>query len=335
MNNENSSLDNSQSQQTETAKSETFQSENSSDENKKNTKNSKEQLDKSKDILLDNFVILSEIGKGSFGKIYLSYNMRDNTEVAIKKEIKKKFTKKSPIKNESKVYQELLSIDSKNDLSGLNLIPQESYQGIPKFYGIGDCNDFYYLIIEFLGPNLSELLKYCGNKKFSIITVCLLAIQMLNRIELIHKHNFIHRDIKPENFLIGTNEKSNIVYLIDFGLSKRYRNIKTHNHIPYRENKPLTGTARYVSINTHLGIEQSRRDDLESIGYLIIYFLKGNLPWQGLKHGKNHYERIKEKKLQIPTEILCYSLPEEVTVYLNYCKSLKFEDRPNYDYIRG
>ena len=329
---------NSKSESSENAKSEYSNSKNSKNSIKSKKTNTKEAIDKSKEILLENFVLLSEAGKGTFGQVYLSYNIRDNIEVAVKKEERKLNQKSSPLKNESKIFCELLNISQKQNLTGTNLISQDEIQGVPKFYGVGECLDSNYLIMEFLGPNLTELFHYSGNGKFSIITVCLLAIQMLNRIEFLHKHNFVHRDIKPENFLIGTNEKSNIIYLIDFGLSKRYRNPKTHNHIPYRENRPLAGTARYVSINTHLGIEQSRRDDLESIGYILIYFLKGNLPWIGLKDSKNNqhkYEKIKEKKLQIPTEILCYSLPIEIIVYLNYCKNLKFEDRPNYDYIRG
>ena len=297
-------------------------------------KSTKQLIDKSKDILVDNFVILTKIGNGAFGQIFLSYDMRGNSEVAVKKEIKKN-QKTAQVKIESRIYQELLSIPQGSDLSGVSIISQDNIQGVPKFYGVGECLEFYYMILEFLGPNLIELLKYCDNKKFSVITVSLLALQMLNRIENLHKHNYIHRDIKPENFLIGTGKNSNIVYLIDFGLSKRYKNPKTHSHIPYREGRALIGTARYVSINCHLGIEQSRRDDLESIGYVIIYFLKGILPWQGLKDGKDKYTRIMEKKLQIPTEILCFGLPEEITVYLNYCKSLKFEDRPHYDYVRG
>ena len=313
-------------------------SDNSSSDSNKKKKEEKSIVTKN-DIILDNYVLLSEAGKGSFGQIYLSYSMRDNIEVAIKKEMKRINQKTYQLKNECKIYQQLLNIPQKIDLTGINIIPQTPNQGVPKFYGMGENLDSFYLITEFLGPNLLELFYYCGNNKFSIITVCLLAIQMLNRIEYLHKNNYVHKDIKPENFLIGTNEKSNVLYLVDFGLSKRYRNPRTHSHIPYHEGRRLTGTARYVSINTHLGIEQSRRDDLESIGYLIIFFLKGKLPWMGLKdsknRGKNKYERIKEKKLQIPTEILCHSLPEEVTVYLNYCKSLKFEDRPNYDYIRG
>ena len=285
-----------------------------------------------KDLIAENFVILHLIGQGAFGQIYISYNMRDNVAVSIKKEIKKP-QKVPQLKTESKIYQSLLKINA-DDISGVKTFTQDEVQGVPKFYGAGELSDSYYLIMDFLGPNLLQLFEYCGMHKFTISTVCLIALQMLNRIENLHKHNYIHRDIKPENFLIGMQEKANIIHLIDFGLSKRFKNPKTHQHIPYREDRTLTGTARYVSINTHLGIEQSRRDDLESIGYVLVYFLKGVLPWQGLKNG-NRYTRIMEKKLQIPTEILCYGLPEELIFYLNYCKSLRFEDRPDYDYLRG
>ena len=285
-----------------------------------------------KDLIAENFVILHLIGQGAFGQIYISYNMRDNVAVSIKKEIKKP-QKVPQLKTESKIYQSLLKINA-DDISGIKTFTQDEVQGVPKFYGAGELSDSYYLIMDFLGPNLLQLFEYCGMHKFTISTVCLIALQMLNRIENLHKHNYIHRDIKPENFLIGMQEKANIIHLIDFGLSKRFKNPKTHQHIPYREDRTLTGTARYVSINTHLGIEQSRRDDLESIGYVLVYFLKGVLPWQGLKNG-NRYTRIMEKKLQIPTEILCYGLPEELIFYLNYCKSLRFEDRPDYDYLRG
>lgn len=303
------------------------------------------------DLIQENFVLLTEIGKGAFGQIYLSYSTRDNEEVAAKKEIRKSKVTAPQLKMEFIVLKTLLHIQQNNqavanvgvgtpqefqiDFSGAQRIPQEDILGVPKFYGYGEHMDYYYLIMQLLGPNLIELFNYCNSKKFTIGTVCMLAIQILNRIEYMHKHHYLHRDIKPENFLIGCGEKSNIIYLIDFGLSKKYKDPKTHQHIPYRENRCLTGTARYVSINTHLGIEQSRRDDLESIGYVLVFFLKGSLPWQGLKNNQDKYAKIMEKKLQIPTEILCFGLPDEITYYLNYCKSLRFEDRPDYDYLRG
>jgi serine/threonine protein kinase len=124
-------------------------------------------------------------------------------------------------------------------------------------------------------------------------------------VEFVHSRSFIHRDIKPDNFLMGLAKKANQVHIIDFGLAKKYRDPKTHIHIPYRENKNLTGTARYASINTHLGIEQSRRDDMESLGYVMMYFLRGSLPWQGLKAGtkRQKYEKISEKKMSTPVEV--------------------------------
>jgi casein kinase I family protein HRR25 len=135
---------------------------------------------------------------------------------------------------------------------------------------------------------------------------------------------------------MGIGKRGNQVNVIDFGLAKKYRDPKTHLHIPYRENKNLTGTARYTSINTHLGVEQSRRDDLESLGYVLMYFLRGQLPWQGLKAAtkKQKYDRIMEKKMTTPTELLCRGFPNEFAIYLNYCRSLRFDDKPDYSYLR-
>ena len=155
--------------------------------------------------------------------------------------------------------------------------------GFPNIYWKGPYETlFHALAIELLGPSLEDLFNIC-DRKLSIKTILMITDQMIARLQFLHNKNFIHRDVKPANFLIGLGRKSNILYVIDFGLSLQYRNIKTHQHIPYRENKSLVGTARYASINAHLGIEQSRRDDLEGIGYVIVYLCKGWLPWQGIK----------------------------------------------------
>ncbi|GMQ06085.1 hypothetical protein CsSME_00050806 [Camellia sinensis var. sinensis] len=135
---------------------------------------------------------------------------------------------------------------------------------------------------------------------------------------------------------MGLARRATQVYIIDFGLAKKYRDTTTHQHIPYRENKNLTGTARYASMNTHLGIEQSRRDDLESLGYVLMYFLRGSLPWQGLKAGtkKQKYEKISERKVSTSIEALCRGYPTEFASYFHYCRSLRFDDKPDYSYLK-
>ena len=135
---------------------------------------------------------------------------------------------------------------------------------------------------------------------------------------------------------MGRGNKKHQVYVIDFGLAKRYRDPRTGLHIPYKDGKSLTGTARYASINTHLGIEQARRDDIEAIGYILVYFMKGNLPWQGLKarNVKEKYEKIKEKKISTNLDDLCQGLPDEFKTFIQYARDLKFEDRPDYSYLR-
>jgi len=312
----------------------------------------KEKLRRS--IICDNFVLMKEIGKGTFGTIFLTYNLRENLEVATKTELKKGFKSNPQLKMEFLVLKSILNLnalfntlavskgfsDYTPDFTGFKRIPHPDIQGFPNFYGYGLHYDRFYLILQLLGPNLSNLFNFCSKNTFSVTTVCLMALQMIARIEYLHKHYYLHRDIKPENFLMGSGDKSNIIYLIDFGLCKKYKDPNTGQHIPYRENRILTGTARYVSINTHMGVEQSRRDDLESIGYLFIYFLKGTLPWVGIKGNKGNNNadknmKIAEKKLQLPTEILCYGLPEEFSIYLHYVKNLRFEDRPDYDFLKG
>ncbi|XP_027339559.1 casein kinase 1-like protein 1 isoform X2 [Abrus precatorius] len=257
-----------------------------------------------------------KIGSGSFGEIYLGTNIQTNEEVAIKLENVK--TKHPQLLYESKLYRVL-----------------QGGTGIPNVRWFGVEGDYNVLVMDLLGPSLEDLFNFCS-RKLSLKTVLMLADQMINRVEFVHSKSFLHRDIKPDNFLMGLGRRANQVYCIDFGLAKKYRDSSTHQHIPYRENKNLTGTARYASMNTHLGIEQSRRDDLESLGYVLMYFLRGSLPWQGLKAGtkKQKYERISEKKVSTSIEALCRGYPTEFASYFHYCRSLRFDDRPDYAYLK-
>ncbi|RNE97904.1 casein kinase, partial [Trypanosoma conorhini] len=207
--------------------------------------------------------------------------------------------------------------------------------GIPNILFYGVEGEFNVMVMDLLGPSLEDLFSFCG-RKLSLKTTLLLAEQMIARIEFVHSKSVIHRDIKPDNFLMGTGKKGHHVYIVDFGLAKKYRDPRTHQHIPYKEGKSLTGTARYCSINTHLGIEQSRRDDLEGIGYVLMYFLRGSLPWQGLKaHTKQEkYVTIARCKMSTSLETLCKGFPAEFAAYLNYTRSLRFEDKPDYSYLK-
>ena len=190
--------------------------------------------------------------------------------------------------------------------------------------------------MELLGQSLENLFQ-AQNKSFSIKTACMLGIQMIDRIEYVHSRKIIHRDIKPDNFVIGRNDKSHIVYVLDFGLSKKYYSVSHKCHIPFIKGKKLTGTARYASINALSGFEQSRRDDLESIGYILMYFIRGSLPWQGLKINKkeDRYKKICEKKKETSAKDLCAGFPSEFETFVSYTRNLQFTEVPNYNYLRN
>lgn len=257
------------------------------------------------------------LGKGSFGKIYAGVNKTTGEEIAIK--LEPITTEQPQLAYEYKIYKYL----------------QNGF-GFPKVYECSKDKNNTILIMDLLGDSLEKKLNEC-NRKFSLLTVLMIMEQLISRIEFLHSKNLLHRDIKPENFLVGRGNKKNIIYAIDFGLSKKYRDSKTGMHIPYRDGKSLTGTARYASINTHLGIEQSRRDDIEALGYMMVYFLVGRLPWQGMiiNDPKKKYDKIKKLKYDTKLEELCKGLPKECITFIQYARDMKFEDRPDYSFLRG
>ena len=185
------------------------------------------------------------------------------------------------------------------------------------------------------GIGIPRIFKYRQGQN-TYKTIFQIGYQMIERIQYVHYKGYIHRDIKPGNFVIGRGEKNKIIYIIDFGLSKKYIDLETNKHIPYKEGKGLTGTARYVSLFTHYGIEQARRDDIESIAYNLIYFAKGKLPWQGVKtkNKKEKHKKIMESKLANTPGILCMGLPDEFEKLLKYSRKLEFEEEPDYKGIK-
>ncbi|CAL8085400.1 unnamed protein product [Orchesella dallaii] len=270
------------------------------------------------------YKLLRKIGSGSFGVVYLGVNVNNEKEqVAVKLERSRGVDLNSQLLYESKVYKIVMGS-----------------VGIPRMLYYGQHHGFNVMVMDLLGPSLEELFNLCG-RRFSLKTGIMLADEMIGRLEYLHRKSLIHRDIKPDNFLVGLGSMSKKLFLIDFGLSKIYRRGRGQfYHIPYSDDKKLTGTARYVSTNVHRGIEQSRRDDLESVAYTLIYFLKGSLPWQNQKAStlKQKHAKIMEIKLGTTEDELCKGIPgehPEFATFLRYCRGLGFEERPDYLYLRG
>ena len=264
-------------------------------------------------IFFNKYRLVEKLGEGTFGMIF---KCESTDGLCAFKFEKKRNGRRSLLRTESEVMIEL-----------------KGY-GIPNIILYIEQGDYNIMIMELLGKSLESLVKQFNDEKFSLKTVCMLAIEILKILKKVHEKHYIHRDIKPDNFAIGYSDQSKL-YLIDFGLAKQYRSEKTLQQKPMQKNKRLTGTARYASINALRGYDQSRRDDLESVGYVVAYLLRGNLPWQGIivKTKEEKYAKILYRKQNVTSEQLFYGFPNELVTFIDYCKNLGYEEEPNYEYM--
>ena len=255
------------------------------------------------------------LGAGTFSVVYEGINIKDNSKVALK--LEEKNINKSLLKSEA-----------------LNIFALQGF-GIIKFISFGHSKDYNVLVEPLLGESLYSLYLQL-KKNFTLKDICLIGIQTIERIEYIHSKGYLHGDIKPENFVIGNNDQR-IIYIIDFGLSKKYRSDRTGNHIQFCITKKMNGTARYASTNSLRGVEISRRDDLECLAYMIIYFIMKKLPWQGVKANslQNRYKKIYYMKKKLIYDENFKQLPKEIQEFYNDIKKLKFEEKPNYVKLKG
>ena len=263
-------------------------------------------------VFFSKYKATKKLGEGSFGKVYKAeYNKE---EFAIKMENKSK--EQGLLETEATIM---------SYLKGPNIPIIKSY---------GYSGNYNVLVMQLLDKSLEDLFnKYT---KFTVKTTAMLGYQMVNILQYIHDKHIIHRDIKPDNFVMGAKEHNDRLYLLDFGLAKKYRSSRTLIQYPYVKKKKLTGTARYASIHALEAYEQSRRDDLESVGYVLMYFLRGDLPWQGLKirSKEDRYKKILDKKKETTSEELCRNYPNEFYKYVDYTKNLEYTENPDYDMLK-
>ena len=265
-------------------------------------------------IVFKKYQVKKKLGEGAFGEVYLGQTIEDKTYVALKVEPKK--IAKPILQSEAFLLYSLAG------------------PGIPAVRSFGKVKNYNILVEPLLGKSLFDI--YAENhKEMPMEDICLIGKQVIDRIQWIHSKYIVHRDIKPDNFLIGKDDP-NVIYLIDFGLSKKYRSSISGKHIRFGFTGKLTGTVRFASANALRGGEQSRRDDIESIGYMLVYFMKKRLPWQGVTGTRKmeRYLKIYKLKKNTTPEELCKGLPPEMTEYMTYAKKLEFEQEPNYNYLR-
>eukprot|EP01065_Artemidia_motanka_P042578 TRINITY_DN573_c0_g2_i1.p1 TRINITY_DN573_c0_g2~~TRINITY_DN573_c0_g2_i1.p1 ORF type:complete len:343 (+),score=101.10 TRINITY_DN573_c0_g2_i1:68-1030(+) len=256
-----------------------------------------------------------KLGAGCFGTVHRGVDCETDAEVAIKIAVKP--FERRMLQKEADVY-ELLHSGGR--------VP-----GIPVMHWCGELEGGHAIVMDLLGPCLRTLHKKQA-RAFSLKTTLMLADQMLTLLEAVHSRRVMHRDIKPANFLMGPDGR---LHIVDFGVAKPYCD-RRDQHIPYVEGKGATGTPQYCSVNAHSGAEQGRRDDLESVGYVLVHFVRGTLPWMSVPRGpqKEMVLRAGDVKRAASVETVCKHCPEEFRTYLNYVKSLGFEDKPDYQYLR-
>ena len=266
-------------------------------------------------IIFGKYKILNLLGNGAFGYVFKGKNVINGEKVAIKIENWK--LQGNILEGEAFILFQLKGV------------------GVPEVKSFGKIGNYKILVESLLGDSLNIISQTIKNQ-FSLKDICMISIQLIERIEYIHSKYIIHRDMKPENILVD-KETKRYIYLIDFGLAKKYRSGRTGKHIKFSLPKRLTGTARYASKNALRGAEQSRRDDLESAGYVLIYLAKNDLPWLRLKEENKmkRFNQIYIIKKNIKPENLCKGLPSEFTEYIKYVTKLQFEEDPDYKYIKG
>lgn len=268
-------------------------------------------------IASNKYKLTEYIGSGSFSAVFKVKELYSNEDMIAKME-QSSPTRPPLLSREFRIYQILRY--------------RCGHKSIPKTYYFGESGPYYALVMQMLGPSLLSKYQECG-QRFSVQTVALLALQMIDIFSYIHSRRIIFRDVKPENFLLGLPkaENENTIHVIDFGLAKEFRDTDG-NHIPFNEKAGVTGTIRYMSINATLGREQSRRDDMEAIGHLLIYFLRRSMPWSGLNINDSQKLLAKTAQIKINTtpESLCADLPQEFCNYLKTVRALDFEEEPNY-----
>lgn len=272
-------------------------------------------LEKAQKTIAGRYYVLEKIGSGSWGQVFAAVDMTNNGALAAK--IAKDEEEYSKLSKEYQIYSVLCNNSGREE--GLTC---------PHYFG--SKNNRFVLIMERHGPSLQMILRAGGS--MSTKAVLTIAIQSLQRIKYIHSKGFIHRDIKPENMVIGLH-KTDTLYIIDFGLANKYINVEQNVHIPYRERVAFIGTVDFSSRNADKGIEQSRRDDLESIGLVVVYLHKGALPWSDIS-GEDMNEvisRIQEAKEKTSLERLCEGMPPQVLEYISHVRRLQFEEKPDYD----